>query len=128
MKKLIVPLALILLLALAACGGSTPEAANTPEAAAAVTQVTEASPTAVPATEAPAATPATPTTATEKEAAGNDDSASPVAPSGPASCRAESIDNLINLPPATIAPVSDADWQEKGNQAKITLVEYGDFQ
>ena len=125
MKKLIVPLALILLLALAACGGSTPEAANTPEAAAAVTQVTEASPTAVPATEAPAATP---TTATEKEAAGNDDSASPVAPSGPASCRAESIDNLINLPPATIAPVSDADWQEKGNQAKITLVEYGDFQ
>ena len=125
MKKLIVPLGLILLLTLAACGGSTQEAANTPEATEAVAQVTEASPTAVPTKEAPTASP---TKATEKEAADNSDSGAPASSSDAAGCHAESIDSLISLPPATIAPVSDADWQEKGDQAKITLVEYGDYQ
>ncbi len=125
MKKLIVPLGLILLLALAACGGSTQEAANTPEATEAVAQATEALPTAAPTKETPAVSP---TKATKEEAADNSNSNAPASGSGAAGCRAESIESLINLPPATIAPVSDADWQEEGSQAKITLIEYGDYQ
>lgn len=129
MKKLIVPLGLILLLALAACGGSAQEAVDTPEATEAVAQATEASsPTAAAPTKEKEAPTASPTKATEKEAADNSNSDAPASSSGAAGCHAESIDSLISLPPATIAPVSGADWQIGDSQAKITLIEYGDYQ
>ncbi|HEY84212.1 MAG TPA: hypothetical protein G4N96_03740 [Chloroflexi bacterium] len=133
MKKLIAPLGLILLLALAACGGSTQETANMPEATEAVAQVTEASPAADPTKEEPTASPtkeaptASPTKATEKEADNSGSGELPSA-SGAIGCHAESIESLISLPPAAVPPVSDADWQKKGDQEKITLIEYGDYQ
>jgi len=99
-----------------------------------VAQATEASEAAP--TKAPEATPTQSSSDSEEKSqptASDETASGSTAPAPPADgetgCHTESIDSLISLPPAAgIAPASDADWQEKGSQAKITVIEYGDYQ
>jgi len=112
-KRTVIFLLLGALMVLTACG-----TAATTEATAEPTEVppTEA-PTPVP-TEAPTQAPAQSSQTQEQT------SAEPTAPG----CYAESIDSLITLPKAPIAPATDGEWSKGDLQAKVTVIEYGDFQ
>ncbi len=110
MKRTVFFLLLGALLAFTACG------------AAATAEPTEAPPTEVPTpapTDAPTPAPAQ-ASPTQEQAT----SAEPVAPG----CYAESIDSLITLSKAPIAPVGNDEWGKGDLQAKVTVIEYGDFQ
>lgn len=109
MKKYLAFTLLVLLLALTACNNASKSEGETPVAA--------ATPTVAPATATPAERTAVPVAAEPTaEAPG---------------CYASSIGSLIDMQPNTaIAAVSDADlWQSGGDaSARVTVVEYGDFQ
>lgn len=113
MKRTVIFLLLGALMVLTACG------------TAATTEPT-AEPTEVPPTQAPTPEPTeAPTQAPAQSSPTQEQtSAEPVAPG----CYAESIDSLITLPKAPIAPAGNDEWGKGDLQAKVTLVEYGDFQ
>jgi hypothetical protein len=111
-------------LLLVACGSAaTPEPTSQPT-------VTEASTVSEPTNE-PTATEAIAQATQLPESTPmqtTDEPVSPVAGGAPG-CRTEPITSQINLPKATIAPVTDADWQHGGGpEARVTFVEYGDYQ
>jgi hypothetical protein len=125
---------------LTACGGVSSEATNTATPTEAVVQATESSePTATQPPESTAtqvsndsqksdsSTEASqPASATEE----GDEVSSAAAAEGEANCRKEPIDSLVTLNKLPgIAPVTDADWQKGGGStARITVIEYSDFQ
>ena len=130
--KRIFSLGLILILLLTACGNRGSEAeATVTEPAEEVAQATptevteesqpEATPTEVPSTVTPTQPAAAETNIAEEESA---------APVGEAACRLESIQELLPLEPLPgIASVSADDWQHGGGQeARVQIIEYGDFQ
>ncbi len=122
MKKLI-PLILVLVLALAACNGTTQSATNAePTAVETVAQVQPTEKTEVAATATPSE-PAADVAATEPAPV---ETPTPIAPG----CYPEPISNLIDMTPnAKLAPVTAEEWQSGGDaSAPITVIEYSDFQ
>ena len=121
MKK-IVPLLFVLILALAACTGTSPTETNAePTAAETVAQAQPTATTAPAATDTPTAAAPAPTDAPVVA-----DTPTPIAPG----CYPAPISDLIDLTAnEKIAPVTADDWQKGGDtSAPITVIEYGDFQ
>jgi hypothetical protein len=127
--KRLISLGLILVLLLTACGNRGSEAEETvSEPATEVAQATPTEPGEPEATPTEAPSTATPTQAAAPEA--NTAEEEPTVQAGQTACRLESIQELLPLEPLPgIDPVTATDWQHGGGQdARVQIIEYGDFQ
>ena len=143
---------MLLLLFLTACGNVAPEVENTDTPEEAVAQVTEpvsaTSTSETPTEEAtePAETPTEPTDMTvagalptvegseetdqDAEADNENVTNTEASSDAPVSCHVDPISNLVDLIQIPNLPeISEDNWQHGGEtDAKITIIEYGDFQ